>query len=89
MNKYEGVKINQAQYDLANGHKGRVAVILYSGTGDPKPILDAVISNYVENEGYHELIDSNLDNPWMRVILSDINNMHQEDYDPIHHKIRT
>ena len=77
MNNIEGLRINEATYNLADGTNGKIAVFIYNGGADPKKVLDYAISIYVQDNFYHELIDANLDNPWMRVILSDINNMKQ------------
>jgi len=74
--------LNQAEYDLPNNGKGKVAVFVYTGGADPKHVLDRAVSTYVDENGYHELIDAHLDNPWMRVIISDINSMEQKVFDP-------
>jgi hypothetical protein len=86
MDRIAGLTINEAEYELLNG-KGKIAVFLYSGESDPSKILDFAIKKYVGNNGYYELIDAHLDNPWMRVIVSDINNMNQEDFDAQKHKL--
>jgi hypothetical protein len=87
MDAFEGVTINLGEYNLADGSgKGKIAVFIYSGQANPKSILDSAVSEYVKRNGYHELIDANLDNPWMRVILSNINDMVQENFDPSKHK---
>ena len=87
MAKIPGLTINESEYDLEKGGKGKIAVFIYAGKSDPKKILDLAINEYVERNGFHELIDANLDNPWMRVILSNINEMHQEPYDSDVHKM--
>lgn len=33
------------------------------------------------------MIDAHLDNPWMRVILSDINDIKQQSYTPTEHRL--
>ena len=82
MNKIPGLKISEAEYDLPdNKGKGKIAVLMYNGAADPKKVLDFAVREYVQDNGYHELIDAHLDNPWMRVLLSDINNMSQKDFD--------
>lgn len=81
MKKIAGLKISESEYELPNSIKGKIAVLMYRGNGDPKKILDHAVSIYVEKDGYHELIDAHLDNPWMRVLLSDINQMDQKDFD--------
>lgn len=83
-----GLTINEAKYPLKTGLEGTIAVFLYNGDGDPKQLLDYAVSLYVGTSTYHELIDSGLDNPWMRVIISDINSMHQEYFDSTKHKLK-
>jgi hypothetical protein len=82
MEKISGLSISESEYDLEKGGKGKIAVFIYTGSADPKKVLDFAVHQYVQNEGYHELIDANLDNPWMRVILSDINGINQRQFDP-------
>jgi hypothetical protein len=80
MKTIEDLTINESVYDLSNGKKGKIAVLIYNGAGDPTKVLDYAVHQYVKDHGYHELVDANLDNPWMRVILSDINNMSQHQF---------
>ncbi len=87
MTNIPGLTINESEYDLEGGGKGKIAVFIYAGKSDPKKVLDLAAHQYVEGNGHHELIDANLDNPWMRVILSDINGMHQDPYDSEIHKM--
>lgn len=77
----EGLRINEAEYDLENGKKGKVAVLIYTGSADPRPVLDYAIRSYVGNAKYYELMDAQMNNPWTRVILSNINDMKQENFD--------
>ena len=37
------VKINYSKFDLKSGGKGVVAVLMYSGSGDPKIALDNAV----------------------------------------------
>jgi len=71
------VRINEAEYDLKNGEKGKLAVFLYAGDEDPRPILNNAVRNYVQDNDYYEFIDANLNCPWVRVVMSDINGMKQ------------
>jgi hypothetical protein len=87
MKKIPGLKINETEYDLPENKKGTLAVLMYSGGADPKKVLDYAVSVYVQKEFYHELIDAHLDNPWMRVILSDINGITQEDFNEDKHRL--
>lgn len=82
MEKISGLSISKSEYDLEKGGKGTLAVFIYTGSADPKKVLDFAVNQYVQTVGYHELIEANLDNPWMRVIVSDINGMKQNPFDP-------
>lgn len=79
----ENVKINKSNYTLEGGGTAQIAVLMYTGDSDPRPVLDEAVLKFTNSKGYHELIDANLDNPWMRVILENINDMHQKNFDPI------
>lgn len=81
------VKIQESIIDLTHGRKGKVAVLIYVGEDDPIAKLDWAVCEYVGRVGYSEFIDINNDNPWVRVILSDINDMNQVDFDPSIHKL--
>jgi hypothetical protein len=83
------VRINYSKFDMKNGGKGVIAVLMYSGSGDPKIALDNAVLKLTDGIGYFELIDAHLDNPWTRVLLTDINDMVQEDLDPAKHNLKT
>ena len=80
MSIIKDIRINEAEYDLENGEKGKLAVFFYSGNGDPSRVLDYYTKLYADGNNYYDLIDAQLDCPWVRVILSDINNMKQENF---------
>jgi hypothetical protein len=88
MTEIPGLTISESEYALEKGGTGKIAVFIYAGKADPSKVLDLAIHQYVETNGYHELIDANLDNPWMRVVLSDINSMSQEPYNSMKHKLK-
>ncbi|MDT3367905.1 MAG: hypothetical protein LIR40_04565 [Bacteroidota bacterium] len=88
MTKIPGLKISEAEYKLPNNKIGKIAVLIYHGNSDPKKILDSAVRAYVGENGYHELIDAHLDNPRMRVLLSDINGMEQKDFDITSHSLK-
>ena len=52
-------------------------IILIGGINadDPKKIINKKISEIVQNNPYSEFIDSHLDNPYIRVIISNINKL--------------
>ena len=79
--KIEGLTINEAEFDLRDGiSKGKVAVLVYYG-GNPTEVLNSAVRSYVGEKEYYELIDANMDNPWMCVVVSNINDMKQENFD--------
>jgi hypothetical protein len=82
----ENVRINHSKFKLKGGGYGAIAILMYSGTGDPKIALDSAVRKITaDGVNYFELIDANLDNPWTRVVISGINEMKQEDLDPAKH----
>ena len=81
------IRINYSKFQLENGGHGVIAVLMYSGSGDPKIALDNAVHELTKDIGYFELIDAHLDNPWMRVIMTDINGMKQEDLEVKKHTL--
>lgn len=72
------IRINESTFPLKNGGTGKLAVFIYAGDGDPIAHLKCAIDKYVgDYKDYTELIDSQLNCPWVRVIISDINEMEQ------------
>ena len=88
MTKIPGLKISEAEYQLPDKSIGKIAVLMYNGDSDPKKILDDAVTVYVGDNGYHELIDVHFDNPYMRVLLSDINRLKQKDFDETSHRLK-
>jgi hypothetical protein len=82
------IKIQESSIDLTYGRKGQVAVLIYAGESDPVAKLDKAVSEYVGYVGHNQFIDINMDNPWVRVIISGVNAMDQEDFDPVKHKLK-
>jgi hypothetical protein len=73
------IRINEAEYDLAEGRKGKLAVLFYGGDQDPNEVLEAAIDNYTAgSEGNHKvLVDAHHNCPWARVVVSNISDMPQ------------
>ncbi len=80
----EDIIIQEAEY---NGKKGKVGILIYTGTGDPTPHLDEAVRIYTQGQGYNEFIDANMDNPWVRVITKGINEMNQNKFNPKTHRL--
>lgn len=75
------ISISESEFDLEKGGKGKITVFMYRGSGNPAVNLDDAVSSYVgDNNNYWEFIHSSLDNPWDRIIISNINDMKQYDF---------
>ena len=75
------LRINEATFPLKDGGTGVVAVFIYGGDEDPKPILNDAIRKYTEGtDNYNIFMDSQMTCPWVRVVISGINEMEQMDY---------
>lgn len=74
---FEDVQIMEA--DLPGG--GRIAV-LRGGfkSPDPKEYMDSVVYDYVKGHLYNEFIEEHLDTPWVRVIITGINELDYHGY---------
>lgn len=74
---------------LLDGGKGTLS-ILFGGLGEsnPKAYMDMVVSDYVADEMYNEFIEVFLDNPYVRVIITGINEIELEDYDAKYHVLK-
>jgi hypothetical protein len=86
------MRINESEFPLKDGSFGKIAVFMYGGSGDPREHLIQAISKYTEDVNgvsckYFELIDAQLDNPWVRVVISGINQMDQFEFDPDNHRM--
>ena len=86
------IKINESTFPLKDGTIGKIGILMYSGTGDPKIALNKAVSQYTKqieesDKKYIELRDTELSNPWMRVVISGVNKMNQTDFDPKKHNI--
>lgn len=82
------IKIEESEINLTHNRKGKVAILMHSGDGDPVNELDLAVHQYVGNELHMQFVDINMDNPWVRVIISGINEMEQENFDPTKHGLK-
>ena len=56
MKKISGVRISESEYEIPNTtNKGKIAVLMYHGSGDPKKILDLAVSVYVKNKRFSRI----------------------------------
>lgn len=66
---------------LDNG-KGTLSILCGGlGVSNPKAYMDSVVSNYVKGAMYNEFIEVFLDNPYVRVIITGINEVDFNKYD--------
>ena len=70
--RYKDVKCKQVV--LGNG---AYVVILRGGfqSSNPQQYMDNVVSELVGKDSYNEFIEKFLDNPWVRIIVFDFNNI--------------
>ncbi len=74
----EGVRINESVWNADNGNIGKIAVFTYAGNLDPSSVLELAVIKYVgDSKDYHELVDANMNCPWVRVVISGIDDMSQ------------
>jgi hypothetical protein len=77
----KGVRINESVWTSDNGNTGKVAIFTYAGDLDPSAVLEQAVRNYVgDSKKYVELMDAHMNCPWMRGIVSGINDMSQVEW---------
>ena len=72
------------QYPLIgkDGAKNGKLAILRGGLRSENPIahMNTAVHQYVEREPYNEFVEIQMDNPWVRVIISGINELEFEPF---------
>ena len=63
------VSINEQAIINDKGEIEKVSIFI-SDKSDPVKELDDAVCQYVGDNRYYEFIDANMDNPWVRVIIS-------------------
>ncbi len=75
------IQIYEQEIKSNDNTVGKVAILRGGlGTDNPKEIMDNAVSTYVEKKPYNEFIEIFLDNPWVRVIVSGINELDYQDF---------
>ena len=76
-------------YQEANtsNQKVKIGILMYVGDGDPVKHLNEAVQMYVQNVGYNEFIDANMDNPWIRVIIKGLDEMEHSEFNPDKHRL--
>lgn len=64
-------------HEVRNKNKIVYMTVLVGGLNmqNPKSFMDGVVAEFVQDRMFNEYIDSNLDNPWLRIIIEDINDL--------------
>ena len=63
-------------YEIDLKPTGKMAVLRGGfSSPNPKAYMDNVVSNYVQNHLFNEFIEEHLDTPWVRVIITGINDL--------------
>ena len=76
-------KIEIFEQELKNGDRtvGKVAILRGGlNTDNPTAIMNDAVSTYVGTKGYNEFVEVFLDNPWVRVVVSGINELDYTDF---------
>lgn len=62
---------------IRNENKMAYMTILVGGLteSNPKSYMDGVVLEFTNGRMYNEYVDANLDNPWLRIIIEDINDL--------------
>lgn len=79
--KYDDVEI--VEFPVRGG---KIA-ILRGGINKSKTYMDGVVSEYVGQELHNEFIEIFLDNPYVRVVVSGINDFNYEQFDLSKHHL--
>lgn len=74
--RYEDVQIKEFPVE-----KGGKITILIGGINKPKSYMDGVVSEYVGHASYNEFIEIFLDNPYVRVIVSRLDDFKYDVFD--------
>lgn len=76
-------KVEIFEQELKNGDKtvGKVAILRGGlNTDNPTAIMNDAVSTYVGTNGYNEFVEVFLDNPWVRVVVSGINELDYKEF---------
>ena len=73
-------KIEIFEKYLTEDENARITILRGGlNTDNPSAIMNEAVAKYVNHEGYNHFVEIHLDNPWVRVIISGINDL---EYDP-------
>ena len=85
----EWVRISEHNFTNSKGDViGKCAILRSYYPGDVVEMLNTAVSRYVGDVPYNEFIDINMDDPWTRVIISDMINSDTADWQTMEGLIR-
>lgn len=71
----------QELFNHDNDNVGKLAILRGGLKSDnPTALMNSAVSEYVESKDYNEFVEIHLDNPWVRVIVSGINELDYEQF---------
>jgi hypothetical protein len=47
---------------------------------NPTAFMNNAVSEYVQSNGHNQFIEIHMDNPWLRIIIKDINDIPFDDF---------
>jgi len=62
--------INDVEITEVPNKKNSIIIFEYHGDNDPVEKIDEAIKMYMHEVNYKEFVDSNMDNPWMRIVIA-------------------
>ncbi len=86
IDEYPNAKVYISRHPLLDKDKvetiGEMAILVGGvGTNKPNEIVNSAVKKYISGGvKYNELIDKNLDNPWVRVIITNIDQIPFKNY---------
>lgn len=83
MEEFDDVEIFEQDVITKKGRHFKIAVLQGGFTQEyPKEYMDEVVSVYTKGYLHNQFVESHLDMPWVRIVLTGINEL---DYDPFNH----
>ena len=78
---YEDVKIKEIPFPGERGLRCKVTILTGGFTQqNPGAYMDEVVRKYTKDTLYNQFVESHLDMPWIRVIISGINGINFEPF---------
>lgn len=72
---------------LKDDKKGCIVILTYHGTGDPQIALNHAVQEITKDVCFCEFRDARLEIPWLRIIITGINDMDTEEFDIDKHQL--